>query len=822
MSVINTNVMALKGKQHNVKSASLIATSIERLSSGLRVNSAKDDAAGAGISNRMQSQIVGLNQASRNANDAISLSQTAQSILDSVNAKLQRIRELSIQALNDTLSKQDKDVVQSEINWNLKEIDRLASTAQFNGIPLMDGSAGRLDFQIGAMSGQRLGLDFSGPGFNVEALGLKDLNIAGLSATVSERSSLVGQARDIPLNDTATTIHHGTLPLYYQSGVGYYISDNANGFQRVSVQAVHDTATDQNSITFSGHQPFYRNQLVTQALTLPSLPSNQRFLIANDTYYLEERYADGSLGYRDVEFTLSFQEYLATGTHPDGSTYSTRTYQSTVDFQPAAAINLGHYSALGASIEFNGVSYDLANAEETSIVSSSGTILADAQLVHNSVGIPYLATGSGEDTRYYRLDSVDQINRMQLATAATPSVIVNPHLVTEVNESFTFDGTQYELSDFNEITLANSDAVLVQDEHGQLYEQQTQDGIVEFYALSAVTTAYDLQLTANNQGFRGIDFASEATQSTIKQVDFTNISDIEFAGAGFSELTDISLVQRTTSDRQWAIRGTTAEGALAYFEADLLLSVNSAGEAVAAIVSATQVSPSLLGESVDQVERISGVSQITIDPRNVTVEYTDSSGNTYDDVLKLSDDGSYYFKLPSVTASLGGYKTATLVDVDGTSEVLLRTLHGGAEVAIYYATNATQGINYSVTALTDADGFDDDGIAHTRLRIVELGDDFRLRHPANPLAAIDRAIGMVDAKRSYLGAMENRFESIITNNNGMEINLSAARSRIMDTDYAIETAAFARAQILNQVGQTMLAQANTAPETVLALLRGSQ
>nr|WP_228759513.1 MULTISPECIES: flagellin [unclassified Idiomarina] len=99
-----------------------------------------------------------------------------------------------------------------------------------------------------------------------------------------------------------------------------------------------------------------------------------------------------------------------------------------------------------------------------------------------------------------------------------------------------------------------------------------------------------------------------------------------------------------------------------------------------------------------------------------------------------------------------------------------------------------------------------------------MGEDFRLRQPPNPLAALDRAIGMVDAKRSYLGAMENRLSAAIDHNAGMVTNLSAAKSRIMDANYALETSRLAKAQIINQAAQSVLAQANAVPETVLALL----
>lgn len=110
------------------------------------------------------------------------------------------------------------------------------------------------------------------------------------------------------------------------------------------------------------------------------------------------------------------------------------------------------------------------------------------------------------------------------------------------------------------------------------------------------------------------------------------------------------------------------------------------------------------------------------------------------------------------------------------------------------------------------------GVPHTRLQIRENSDDFRLCVPSNPLAALDKAIGMVDSKRSYLGATENRLASVIEGNQLTATNLTAAQSRIMDADYAVEVANMTRAQTLQQAGTSVLAQANQVPQNVLSLL----
>ncbi|MBF4937033.1 flagellin FliC [Cronobacter sakazakii] len=151
MSVINTNLLSLTTQTNLNKSQSALGTAIERLSSGLRINSAKDDAAGQAIANRMTSQVKGMTQAARNANDGISLVQTAEGNLNEINTNLQRIRELAVQAANDTNGSTDLTSINTEITQRLSEIDRIAGGANFNGKSLLNGAVNTaLKIQVGA------------------------------------------------------------------------------------------------------------------------------------------------------------------------------------------------------------------------------------------------------------------------------------------------------------------------------------------------------------------------------------------------------------------------------------------------------------------------------------------------------------------------------------------------------------------------------------------------------------------------------------------------------------------------------------------------
>lgn len=184
MPVINTNTLSLVAQNNLNKSQSALATSIERLSSGLRINSAKDDAAGQAISNRFTSQISGLNQASRNANDGISMSQTAEGALNEINNNLQRIRELTVQAKNGTNSDTDLTSLQDEVTSRLSEIDRIASKTTFNGINLLDGTggtAGKVNIQVGANDGDTITIDLSAAKADTTTLGVKTLDMTTAS-----------------------------------------------------------------------------------------------------------------------------------------------------------------------------------------------------------------------------------------------------------------------------------------------------------------------------------------------------------------------------------------------------------------------------------------------------------------------------------------------------------------------------------------------------------------------------------------------------------------------------------------------------------------
>ena len=222
MSVINTNISSLTAQRNLGMSQSSLSTSMQRLSSGLRINSAKDDAAGLAISDRMTSQIRGSNQAARNANDGISLAQTAEGDLNQISSNLQRMRELAVQSANGTNSASDRAALDSEVQALSSEIDRVAQNSSFNGNKLLDGSFVAQKFQVGANTSANDSITVS----SISSARTSSLGGSGTSTSTTKTSTAV----------TATALAAGELTL--------------NGFQ-VGASAVGASAGQSAGSAFS-------------------------------------------------------------------------------------------------------------------------------------------------------------------------------------------------------------------------------------------------------------------------------------------------------------------------------------------------------------------------------------------------------------------------------------------------------------------------------------------------------------------------------------------------------------------------------------------
>ncbi|HCG99095.1 MAG TPA: flagellin [Actinobacteria bacterium] len=259
--VINTNMQSLNAQRNLSKSLMPLQTAMQRLSSGLRINSAKDDAAGLAIAVRMSSQIRGLNQAIRNANDAVSMVQTAEGAIDEMTNALQRIRELAVQSANATNTSLDRGATDKEVQQLIQEMDRIATQTQFNNQTLLDGTLGTKTFQVGASSGQTIALSMStglrvtqigqiaeataGTAVSAVGIGVGDVTINGSSVGASVAGSANGQAASSAYAKALAINSSGITGVTATAVTGTKVSDTA------SAGVVLDDAGDSYSLTIN-------------------------------------------------------------------------------------------------------------------------------------------------------------------------------------------------------------------------------------------------------------------------------------------------------------------------------------------------------------------------------------------------------------------------------------------------------------------------------------------------------------------------------------------------------------------------------------------
>lgn len=269
--VINTNSLSLITQNNINKNQSALSSSIERLSSGLRINSAKDDAAGQAIANRFTSNIKGLTQAARNANDGISLAQTTEGALSEINNNLQRVRELTVQATTGTNSDSDLSSIQDEIKSRLSEIDRVSGQTQFNGVNVLAKNSS-LKIQVGANDGQSISIDLQQidsstlglSGFSVSQNALKlssSITQIGDTSAASQNVDLSAVASTLKVDASSLTLHEvqdsagkGTGTFVVSSGSDNYAASVNKADGKVTLNTSDVTYNDASNGVTAGKQ----------------------------------------------------------------------------------------------------------------------------------------------------------------------------------------------------------------------------------------------------------------------------------------------------------------------------------------------------------------------------------------------------------------------------------------------------------------------------------------------------------------------------------------------------------------------------------------
>lgn len=764
--------------------------------------------------------IRGQAMASRNANDGISLSATAEGALSSINDRLQRIRELTVQGLTGSLNQPDRDAVQAEINMNLKEIDRITDRAEFNGVRLLDGSAGMVNLLVGAYDKQTLGVDLRSPGFDVESLGLKDFYISGIFGDIFDINTLPGSAFNVILGDANTTVSYtdqigtvlspdtklmrqGTSGSYFVQTTdingkpAHYISSYTSHSDTATRSSTVDVRANLNSTSFTESDGLGGNNFTSGTIqyldgggaTIPA--GSNPVLVKDDTqnqYYLRTQ-ENGEIFYYGASVAVA-------SNGADSTAGNSMTVQ--IDAASARFSAIGYDPAPDAlpQLSLSTASLDWQNQDGTPFSGGANPGLVEA------FGQYYVRAGVPGAYDYYAADIQSDIAGNQVTIKANTSV--PPQSFNDGDVTALTDSPLVELSN---ATLLPPGSVLVQGTDNRYYLQTTSGGDLVYTPAELSTgVASDGTATVTAVPITGGLDRQRAAFNTASTVPVNGLPQVSLSGAG-SAVVPAGMEFVVDQNGRYYLRELGASS-VKFYDARVTSTMNSDGS-----YSLNMVSTGLARELSD-VPIVSGNSTVALDtplPPNVEVTYQDHTGKVHQNVLSKDADGNYILNLPDYGDGLS--RTAALVQVDNLSDhlisqdgdILVRTVNGMGDVVIYYAM--------SYTSTTDA------GNDHTVINITETGGEIRLRQPRDPLAALDRAMAQVDQKRSELGATQNRLESAINNLGNSNIQLSAARSRIEDADYAVEVSNMTRAQILQQAGTAVLAQANQIPRTVLSLLQ---
>lgn len=723
---INTNVASLNAQRNLGTSQASLNKSMQRLSSGLRINSAKDDAAGLAISDRMTAQIRGLNQAARNANDGISLAQTAEGALQESTNILQRIRELAVQSANDTNTDSDRTSLNDEVSQLKNELDRIAQTTEFNGKAVIDGTMTDATFQVGANAGTSQTITFSIDSARSAALGTTapatatttaastaanttgSLAISALSAGSAGNDISVRVVNDSTLAAAAAANTTGSLAVTaVTAGVaGNDISINVvdGGATAGSAQAANTTGSLTVVANSAGVAGENISVLVVNSSNLAAASGS------NSTGSLTV--TANSAGSAGNNFSvLVVDSSAATGasvtvvTGTSGSTVITVTASLTNASWDTGAELAAAVAALTTSSGISAAS--VVTFSGTSTASVAGTIaLADGEDDIVTVSVNTSTSGSTVITVTAGLTSTSWNTGGEISTAlnalTTASALSAASLVT-------FDGTTTASAAGTIALTGGQDAATV-------------SVVTGTSGSTVITVTTSLTAAATDSG---TELAAFINANTAASDLVTVVGTSSAVTAGSIELSGGQANGATVAV------ATTAAGTVITVTAALTTAAMDTGAELAAVVNALTTASALSA------------------------------------------------------ASLVSFAGTTAASVAGTID-----LTGGADIGP--ATSATVTVD-QLSVATRADA------------VIAI-------------ASVDLALEDVDVIRGGLGAIQNRFESTIANLNNVAENLSAARSRILDADIAMETSAMTKMNILQQAGVSILAQANQAPQLALSLL----
>jgi flagellin len=716
---INTNVPSLNAQRNLGKSQIDLSRSMQRLSSGLRINSAKDDAAGLAISDRMTSQIRGLNQAARNSNDGISMAQTAEGALQETTNILQRMRELSIQSANDTNSASDRASLQAEVNQLKQEMTRIAGSTSFNGRNVLDGTLNNAQFQVGANANETIS-------FSIPSAKAADLGINILESTATPAASV-----------PASTV--SVFALTNSAAATTTAAGNNVGIQDLTITNDATGATAGLSVLAD------MSARAIAALVTPTVTTTTGWTAtATTTATIGTLSANGN-----VSFTLT------------GGLGSSAI--------PATTVTTADISALNTAINLVSGSTGVTSTITGNVITLTDATGADikiADFLHSTTGDIVVSGTTLSDTNTPVTDT-DSITVAGTVTFTGPGS-------TGVTSSAISGG-------------AITDTTTV---------ATTPLGI-ETATTAATTTAAGNNIEAQTLNIVGPEgtrtAAIEANDTAMKVANTVNLE---------SAITGVTAQARTTA----TISNLVSDGTIGFS----LQGSNATPIPISATITTDDLT--FLANAINDQSGNTGINaSLSGDKKSITL--TQPAGED----IKIAD----YTHSNNVAAD-----TITITGNEGTGVALAGNVGSAADSTVvggqvtFYSTG-TFNISSSIAGgLGSLFNSADDVANASTLDSIDGVDISTVDGASDAIKAIDGAVSQIDTIRGDLGAIQNRFESTISNLQNVSENLSAARSRILDADIAQETSAMTKNNILQQAGVAILSQANQTPQLALQLLQG--
>ncbi|AMN46587.1 flagellin FliC [Steroidobacter denitrificans] len=805
--VINTNVMSLNAQRNLTTSANQLATSLQRLSSGLRINSAKDDAAGLAVSERMTTQINGLNQAARNANDGISLAQTTESALQEVTNNLQRIRELAVQSANATNSDSDRVALNQEVQQRIAEITRICSQTSFNGRKVLDGSFGNAVFQVGANAGETISVGLSTDMRAAEVGNIATTTSADISGLFTSGVTVTAGSLTVGGQDIAAAT--------YTSAGQLATAINALGIAGLSVTANGNELSFSNSsgsaIAIGGTSNPLGISTVAAAVTGGAATAGSYTTAAISSFDFSGA-MQPMQGGTNVQGGIQIANYgaaFAAGTSAT-FTFGQADYSGDDYAMFRIGVNDGVDPGKVIRVEDDLSAADddtIAAAIQDAIVNVNKGNLAGYTVAHDGDGNFTITGPTANAVDIWQLDAVAQ-TAMTLGAVGADG---NAGTAQVDAISFQVDGTLVTLNGGTYNDLGEIAADIESQLAGYTVAANgaditiTNTNSVDAVVVSAADAAALLAGVVNSAGTAGTPAAPSVNAAFT--VDghavnlTTNLTDIDgLVGEVQGQLNTAAAGTYTVSNQGNQLVITmvaTGVGSTApTMGGDAAFSVGGTSQAGADAGASTPTVAASIG-----LTAAFGASAMTLASGAFTLQLTSASSavdlqGTYSSGQALADEIN-----TRVNGAFASFDTVsnTLSVSSGDDFTLGGTQYGaGAGNFGFAAAN--------VTAATDTGSL-------ATASVSNVGD-------ANAaILRADAALTAVSDLRSTLGAVQNRFQSVINSLQAVSENLTASRSRILDTDFAAETAALTRAQILQQAGTAMVAQANTAPQNVLSLLR---